>query len=356
MHSFYQNLQVRLTYSLQPPQSLAVLDSLSENMEKKSKDLVVNFNLLNNVSLLFGVNMMCNSNAKFKILRKYFFVLCNICLIVGANTINLSDSSHPSLCIQKPVPIAIIKLKQILAFITFVSIYFQVLFHRSTISSTVNLLRKSDLIFSNLNVRFAYKKFNLVIKLSVLATFFINLGVFAVLCVNYGIESFEEIILQFVLNIYPIILIYLMLLLDVYICWLVRIKLSALRLLLSELCEFKDTIGDKSNWKVNLIQENPKIFFTDLIKISEIYEILYEIVGELNSAFGLFCLSSIGKEMALVVTNENGKIINIFAALESISLTCHVFLLFKAATGLTNEGTKMEILGFLYLYLFIQLL
>lgn len=245
--------------------------------------------------------MMCSSNVKLKIVAKYFFVLFNICLIIVANVLNFSYSSRPHWCIQKSVPIAISRLEQILGLLTTASIYLQVLYHKKTISSIDHSLRNSDLILSNLNVKFSYNKFNLLIKLSLVIIFILNFAVFAVLCIHYGIQSFEEVLLKFFVKYHSVILIYLMVMLVTYLCWLVRIRLRALKLLLSELCEFKDTVGDKSNWKVNLIQENPKIFFTDLIKISEIYEILYEIVGNLNSAFGLFCLCSIGKEMHLTI-------------------------------------------------------
>lgn len=237
---------------------------------------------------------MFKSKVKLKILTNYFFFVCNICVIILASTVDLSYSSYPILCIQKSVPVAISKLIQILGLITSTSIYFQVLLHKRTILSIEKLLRHADLLFSKLNVRFSYQKFNILIKVSLVLTFTLNFVVFAILCIHYGVVNADEIGLRLVTNIHPIILIYLITLLDVYLCWLVRIKLRALSLLLSELCEFQDTVEDKSNWKVNLVQENPKIFFTDLIKISEIYEILYEIIGELNSAFGLSCLSSIG--------------------------------------------------------------
>lgn len=263
-------------------------------MKNKSKNKT-DFTFLKNVSLFFGVDMMSNSKVKLKIVTKYFFILCNICLIIVANVYNLSYSSRPHWCIQKSVPIAISRLEQILGLLTTALIYFQVLYHKKTIMSIVYKLRSSDLILSNLNVQFSYRKFNLLIKVFLVIAFTLILFVFAVLSIHYGIQSSEEVLLKFFVKFHPVILMYLMAMLDAYLCWLVRIKLRALKLLLSELCEFKDTVGDKSNWKVNLIQENPKIFFTDLIKISEIYEILYDIVGNLNSAFGLSCLCSIGK-------------------------------------------------------------
>lgn len=264
------------------------------NMRKPSKKLSADFHFLNISSLLFGVDMMFKSKVKLKIAANYFFIFCNIGLVVLANAIDLTYE-YRNLCIQKSVPIAISKLIQFLGVWTSTSIYFQVLTHKRTIMFTKKGLQAADLLFSKLNVRFSYKKFNVVIKLSLLVTFFLNLVVFATLCIHYGVVNVDEIGLRFVINFHPIILIYLITLLDVYLCWLVRIKLRALSMLLSDLCEFKEIVENKSKWKVNLVQENPKIFFTDLIKISEIYEILYETIGELNSAFGLSCLSSIGK-------------------------------------------------------------
>lgn len=267
-------------------------------MTNKSKNLTAEFNFLNYFSQLFGVDMMFKSKVKLKIFINYFIFVCNICVLILANSFDFSYSTHQLLCIQKSVPIAISKLIQILGLMTSISIYFQVLFHKRTILSIEKRLAAADLLLSKLNVRFSYQKFNILIKLSLVATIIFNLVVFAVLCIHYDVVNVDEIALRFVTNFYPLILVYLITLLDVYLCWLVRIKLRALSLLLSELCEFKDSAHEKSekfNWKVNLVQENPKIFFTDLIKISEIYEILYETIGELNSAFGLSCLTSIGK-------------------------------------------------------------
>lgn len=42
-----------------------------------------------------------------------------------------------------------------------------------------------------------------------------------------------------------------------------------------------------------------------------------------------------------------------FTALESISLTCHVFLLFEAVTEQNIDGAKMEILGLDFTFYFI---
>lgn len=265
-------------------------------MKKPSRNIATDFYFLNFFSQLFGVDMMFKSKVKLKILINYFFILCNICFVIVANAVDLSDSVYPLFCVQKSVPIAISKLVQILGLITSATVYFQVLFRSKTILLAEKRLQSADLLFSKLNVQFSYQKFNIVIKISLFVTFTLNFIVFSILCIHYDVVNVVEIGVRFVTNFHPIILIYLTTVLDVYICWLVRIKLRALSLLLSELCSFKDTVQDKSNWKVNLVQENPKIFFTDLIKISEIYEILYETIGDLNSAFGLSCLSSIGKK------------------------------------------------------------
>lgn len=263
--------------------------------KNKSKNLTAEFNFLNYFSQLFGVDMMFKSTIKLKTFINYFIFVCNICVLILANSFDFSYSTHQLLCIQKSVPIAISKLIQILGLMTSISIYIQVLFHKNTILCIEKRLEAADLLFSKLNVRFSYQKYNILINITLVATIIFNLVVFAVLCIHYDVVNVEEIALRFVTNFHPLILVYLITLLDVYLCWLVRIKLRALTLLLSELCEFKDSVDEKSNWKVNLVQENPKIFFTDLIKISEIYEILYETIGELNSAFGLSCLTSIGK-------------------------------------------------------------
>lgn len=262
--------------------------------KKNSKNLTAEFTFLNYFSLLFGVDMQFTSKVKLKILAKYSFFVANICFVILANAIDFNDSTLPLLSIQKSVPIAIAKLSQILGLMTSASIYLQVLFHKKTILSAEKLLRTADLLLSKLNVRFSYQKFNIVIKLSIVGTFMLNLLVFGILCIHYDVQNVDEIAVRFVTSFHPIILVYLTTLLDIYLCWLVRIKLCSLSLLLSELCEFENSVENRSNWKVKLVQENPKIFFTDLIKISEIYEILYETIGELNSAFGLSSLTSIG--------------------------------------------------------------
>ncbi|KAJ6634764.1 putative gustatory receptor 2a [Pseudolycoriella hygida] len=294
---------------------------MRKNTSKKSG---ANFNFLNYFSLFFGVNMIFKSKVKLNTLMNYFFIACNICLVLLANSLDLY-SPYSSLCMRKSVPLAIAELIQILGLIASASIYFQVLFRKKSVSSAVRRLRYSDTLFLKLNIRFSYNKLNVMMRLSVVFTIILNLVVFAILCYHYGLTNVDVIALRLITNFHPIVIVYLTTLLDTYLCWLVRIKLHALELLLSELSEFKDTYRAECNWKVKLVQENTKIFFTDLIKISEIYEVLYEIIGDLNAVFGLSCLSSI--------------------ALESISLTCHVFLLFKAATGLTNEGTKMEVVA-----------
>lgn len=246
---------------------------------------------------------MFKSKVKLKIVANYMLIASNVCLVIFATAIDLSYSSYQQLCVQKSVPIAISKLIQLLGLISSTSIYFQVFFRRRIILSIQKRVQHADSLFSKLNVRFSYQKFNILIKVSLVLSFTLNFIVFAVLCIHYDVVNVDEIGLRLATNFHPIILIYLTTLLDAYLCWSIRIKLRALSLLLSELCEFQDTGEDKSNWKVNLVQENPKIFFTDLIKISEIYEILYETVGDLNTAFGLSCLSSIGTVYRVSTTN-----------------------------------------------------
>ncbi len=243
---------------------------------------------------------MFKSKFKLKILINYFLFAANICFIICANVVDSSQSTaYSMLCIQDSVPIAISKLIQILELIASASIYIQVLLHKKTVCRIEKHLQTVDLLFSKLNIRFSYQKYNIVIKLSLVITVILIMAVYTILCLHYGLVSAAEIILRFVTSFHPIILIYLMTLLDVYLCWLVRIKLCALSMLLSELCEFKHPDENISNWKVKFVQENPKMFFTDLIKISEIYEILYETIDKLNSAFGLFCLSSIGRHFGI---------------------------------------------------------
>lgn len=262
-------------------------------MAKAFKSHTPDFKLLNFFSQFFGVDMMFKSKLIWKILTNYCLFACNICLIIFALVMD-ALYIYPSLCIQDSVAIAVDELALILGLLTSTSVYLQVLFHKKTVRRIGKRLQTVDSLFTKLNIRFSYHKFNIVINLSLFVILTLNLAAFVVLCVHYNLGSFVEIVLRFVTNFHPIFLVYLITLLDVYLCWLVRIKLCALSLLLSELCEFKDQVGNKSNWKVKLVQEKPKIFFTDLIKISEIYEILYETTGDLNSAFGWFSLTSIG--------------------------------------------------------------
>lgn len=238
--------------------------------------------------------MMFRPKLTLRTFSNYFLFVCNVCLIVLGFVIDALYPTIPLLCVRTPVSIAINELIQILGLLTSASVYLQVLFHKKTVACIGNRLKTADLLFSKLNIRFSYDKFNIVIKLSLVIICVFNLAVFAAFCVNYDLRKVVEIGLRFVTNFHPIFLVYLITLLNVYLCWLVRIKLCALSLILSELCEFKTIDDNKSAWKVKLVQEKPKMFFADLIKISEIFEILYETIGDLNSAFGWFSLTSIG--------------------------------------------------------------
>ena len=228
----------------------------------------------------------------------------------------------PRLSPDSPVSHSVNSIQQMLSFIVLASIYYQTLFHKSHIHQIFTLLTKTDEQFLQLNTSFRYENFLRKVYFEIVFVFLYIYGAFAFFIVHFGVYRVDEWVYELFSAINPMVLTNLTLLTFINFCWHIKSKFSTLRLLLNDLCQFDSQMDECDVWKVKSVHDTTTIVFKELKKIARIYELLYETVQTLNKIFGVSNLASL--------------------ALLSISLTCHVFLLFKVLT----ENSQTSAIGF----------
>lgn len=278
---------------------------------------------------LFGVTLF-RYNCKSKVIQVfssvYTILIFSIFLPIILYRIGYVT---PTLCQSNAVAQSVIGIQQILGMLVIVAIYFQVVFYKSDMKHIFQLFLSIDKAFNQLNIKFDYRRFRWKIKIEVAIVIGFIYGSFLYFLMYYRVQAMFSVILEFFTSIQTILLIYLVLLIFINFGWHIRNKFIALKSLLVDVCAIETLIGCDADdlWKVKLIQETPQVVFCEIRKIAQIYEMLFKTINLLNRIFGLSNLATM--------------------ALLGISLTCHLFLLFKTLTENSNifADIRLEILG-----------
>lgn len=255
----------------------------------------VHFHPLNVICILHGISLL-NYFYRSKIHRiicnVYSGILAIVCLIVSLYRLLYVA---PRFSQSNAVAHSVLGIQQILNTIVILMIYYQVFSYKFDIRNVFQLISAIDREFLKLNIRFAYKSFGRKILFEVVFIVCFIYGSFVFFSVYYEVDDGNSLLLELFSFVIPILLVNLTLLTFVNFGWCINVKFKKLKLFLVDLCAIDSIVANDEIWKVKLIRETPRVFFVELKKIAEIYELLYEAVNRLNYVFGLSNLSSMGK-------------------------------------------------------------
>lgn len=306
---------------------------------------------LNIISSVFGISYLHETKSKSLQIFSKLYTL-TVCTVLFVSFLYRISSVLPQFCQPDAVSTSVMGIQEILATFVVTTIYYQVLFNQNQFRSVQNLISTADTRFSMLNIRFPSKNFERKIFIEVTTVIGFICMAFIFFVVYYKVHSIGLILLEFFSSIAPMVVIILNLMIFSDMAWLIRNRFRMLKHFLVDVCAVGTLIADESNievWKVKLTRETPSGLHRELNRIAKIYELLFCAVNHLNDIFGLSNLTSMGKfYVRSIDLSAIAKMFSKFiAALFSITLTCHLFLLFKLLTENTNNmnGIQFHVLG-----------
>lgn len=310
---------------------------------------------------IFGITFFtAQQSRRFQILDMFYTLICFMAF-VGSFSYRIS-SEVARFCQSDPVAQSVMGIQQMLSTLAIIAIYFQVIFYREQFHELIKTITSTNDAFSTMNVTFSEKKFATKILCEViLLTAFIYIT-FIVFVIYYDVRQIEFILLELFTSINPMLIIIVNVTKFVNFTWFIYDKFEMLKHILTDVCAIDLSNETDSNGvcKVKLIRETAHGLYDDFRKITHIYELLFTMAQNLNDIFGFSNLASMCEEFCIsfffifyfnrfsyyFVFHYNWQIIIIiseFLALFSISLTCHLFLLFKLLTENTNNMNDIQV-------------
>lgn len=297
-------------------------------MWNKTNSTVLNtFNHLNIINCIFGINFYQSKGNK--ILEKLSIIYTSLMLCITLTLPFYKDVVFQNYPVnhhnKNPLTRIIFHIEYYLGYFTIISIYYQIIFHWNTIKLIINEISKIEkLFYQHLNSVYSNQKINNLRQLIYIQLLFILVaifGYFATLCYHSRAKNFIVIIMEYLVTINPMVLTYLTLCKFLNLSWMLHAKFQALnKYLQRQLCIRKNNEFLKNNDKNQLlmmglfivVNECPtpnQIYMNKLKIICRIYDRLYCTISLMNDAFGLTNLMTVGQA--------------------SISVTCHLFVIFK---------------------------
>lgn len=324
-----------------------------------SKDFLRHiFRPIHIISLAFGISYFSEKGTVWSRILNILYTLFVFIVFMGCFLYRISRVP-PMLCQSDAVSHSVIGIQQILAIFVVAFIYYQVLFYKTQFHDLLKLISKTETAFSVLNINFSYTRFTYLILFEVIFVTILLYASFIFFAIYYKLPHFGIILLELFTSINPMLIIILNLMTFANLAWYICDRLQILRHFLIDVCAIDSLVANHSNevWKVKLMQETPSGLYAEFKKIAQIYEQLFSMVNQLNDIFGFSNLASMGKtctfSFSSLFFSRNWihfffhLVISEFLALFSISMTCHLFLLFKLLTESTNNmnDVQFDVLG-----------
>lgn len=315
--------------------------------------VIQSFRSIHIISNIFGISYFTTVNSKsFQILSK-LHTLAVLIVFIACFSYRISGVS-PQFCQSDAVSTSVTGIQQILAISVLIAIYYQNLFYKNRFQNLLKLTSAVDNEFFALNSHvFFYNYFGrkILFELIGMIVFICASVVFFVF--YYRVQDIGLILLELFSTINPMVVIILNLMTFCNMTWFIRNKFRSLKHFLMNARAVDSLDASKSNrvWQVKLTRETPTELHRRFKKIAQIYEMLFCMVNHLNDIFGLSNLTSMGRlfdsNVFFFIFTFVKQFCKFLVALFSISLTCHLFLIFKLLTETTNNmnGIQFNVLG-----------
>lgn len=303
------------------------------------------------VSRIFGVSYFTNIVTTSSWFMNVPYTLSVLIIFIGAFSYRIS-SVPPNFCRSDAVSHSVIGIQQILTVVTISAIFYQILFYKDQFRKLLECTSSIEYEFNVLNIEFSCKHFMAKIIIEVATIIILIYMSFLFFVIHYDVKHLGLILLELFSYMNPMLVIILNLITFLNVVWYIRIRFQHLKCFLMNLCPTDPPSACRLNepQKVKLSRTSNALH-RDFSKIAHIYELLFTESNYLSDIFGCSNLTSMGK------TNHSRNRFKIklelisdfflFTALFSISLTCHLFLLFKLLTENTNnmDDIQFDVLG-----------
>lgn len=294
-----------------------------------SSSVLHSFNHLNIVTSIFGIHFY---HSKInKILEKmsiiYTSLMCCITLTFPLYKDYVFKKFPVNHHNRDPLTKFIYHIEYYLGYFTIMSIYYQIFFHWKMMKCIIKQIEKIEkLFFLHLTSVYCRQKItNLrqLIYIQLIFTFVVIFGYFTTICYHTRVADVRVVIGEYLITINPMVLTYLTLCKFLNLSWVLHAKFQAL----NKYCNQLSIAGSKLNNIPKLLENKNQllsmglfivinecptpnqIYMKKLKVISRIYEMLYDTIFMINNLFGFSNLLTVAQA--------------------SISVTCHLFLIFK---------------------------
>lgn len=253
------------------------------------------------MSCVFGVSYF-NAKKSFVLkVLKAIYTLAFFVLFTGS-FIHRISSVQPQFCQPEAVAHSVIGIQQIFAIIVIQTIYYQVIFYKDQFIELLKLISLTENEFLLLNLCFSNKRFVTKNLFEVIfLTVFIYVS-FMIFIIYYKVQNIGFISLELFTSINPMLVIILNLMVFANLAWFIRNRFEILKHFLMDVCAIDSLVANDSNemWKVKLKRKTPHGLHREFKKISQIYEMIFDMVNNLNDIFGFSNLASMGNSCLLL--------------------------------------------------------
>lgn len=247
------------------------------------------------ISCIFGVSYFKAKKSVILKVLKAIHTFTFFVLFTGSFIYRIS-SVPPQLSQPEAVAHSVMGIQQILAIIVILTIYYQVIFYKDQFIELLKLISSTENEFLLLNLCFSNKRFVTKIRFEVIfLTVFIYVS-FMIFIIYYKVQNFGFILLELFTSINPMLVIISNLMVFANLAWFIRNRFQILKHFLMDVCAIDSLVANDSNevWKVKLTRKTPHGLHSEFKKIAQIYELLFDMVNNLNDIFGFSNLASMG--------------------------------------------------------------
>lgn len=255
------------------------------------------FRSVHRMSSLFGITYFQRSHSISQKSAGIAYALA-ISIVFVASFLYRLLNFPPLLCTANTVAHSVIGIQQILGTAAIFTIYYQVVFYKSTFKHMLSLITLIEREFVTLNIQFPYKRFalNIFVQMLVVITFFPVS--FAFFVIYYNVRDIGLIALELFVSINPMLAITLNLMIFSNAVWFIRTALRCTKSVLMDLCAIDSflTNGHSNEVRtVKSIMQMPNGLLRKYKQIARIFGLLFDVADHLNHIFGLSNLASMGE-------------------------------------------------------------
>lgn len=251
---------------------------------------------INGILCVFGISHFSVKKSRLVRVVHLFYTWTVLTVFIGSFLYRISNVP-PALCQPNAVAHSVMEIQQILSTIVLITIYYQVIFYEEKFNHLKLLMSLAEdaLLMLNNNLPSEHLMTKILCEV-IFLTIYIYVS-FILFVIFYKVEKIEFMLLELFSSINPMFVINLNLMTFVNLAWFTRDRFQILKCVLIDACKFDLSVVTDPNeaLKATLICQTPNELRNEFKKISQAYELLFNMINILNEMFGYSNLASMGK-------------------------------------------------------------